>query len=147
MKTLVINRTKDTVRYQFQSEQLKRLGMDFERITATEVDTLTDRQKEDYQDNWQRPLRQTEIACTLSHHQCWQKIADTGETHFIIEDDAYMSNHTKAILDQLSDDKEFDIISLETRDRDKFISKSQFTLQSCIDHQLSCSCHLKPTNE
>jgi len=138
MKTLIINRTKDTNRYSFQTKQLERLGIDYERITATEVDNLTEEDKTKFQNNWQRPLRHTEIACTFSHHQCWSIVAETGKAHFIIEDDAVMCKHTKSILDKLAGNTDFDIVSLETRDRHKFISKessdlgNDYTLHSML---------------
>ncbi len=123
MKILIINRNLDVARYEFQSTQLNNLGLSFEKITAIEKNDLDEATIEKYQNSWQRPLRVAEIACTLSHHKCWQLVAKLDEACLVIEDDACISNKLPELLGALSVKGSYNFISLETRRRDKFLSK------------------------
>lgn len=121
MKTLVINLKKATERRQFQAAQLQSLGLDyafFDAINANDADTM---RPEAYWRTGQRPLRETEKACFLSHRACWEKVLETGEPMLILEDDALLSDQVPNLLKSLETVQGFDILNLETRARQIFV--------------------------
>ncbi len=128
MNTLVINRTQDTERFNFQQQQLSNLDLPFDFVVAVEKDSLTDEMRAMYPGAWQRPLRDGEIACNLSHLKCWQTVAAQSKPMLILEDDAVICDHIKGVLKKLQDTKKYNYISLEVRTRAKFISKTNTQL-------------------
>jgi glycosyl transferase family 25 len=124
MDILVISLPNAENRRNFQQEQLSKLGLDFRFLDATstnDIDKTT--YKQHYQD-WQRPLKETEVACYYSHRHAWDSVIQSNQPTLILEDDALLSRCTPALLKSLSTKKNVDLINLENRGRKKFISKS-----------------------
>ena len=124
MNILVISLPNAEKRRNFQQEQLSKLGLDFRFLDATstnDIDKTT--YKQHYQD-WQRPLKEAEVACYYSHRHAWDSVIQSNQPTLILEDDALLSRCTPALLKSLSTKKNIDLINLENRGRKKFISKS-----------------------
>lgn len=130
MKILVINLKKATERRQFQTAQLKSLGLDFEIFDAINADIAHEMRPKAYWRTGQRPLRETEKACFLSHRTCWKKVLETGEPALILEDDALLSDKVPELLKSLKAVQNFDIVNLETRARKIFVGKPLDTLDT-----------------
>ena len=73
--------------------------------------------------DWQRPLRNTEVACYFSHRSAWQKIINNSMPALILEDDALLSKCVPELLNSFTNKQNVDFISLEVAGRKKFISK------------------------
>lgn len=123
---IVINLDKAVNRWQFQQHQLSSLCLDFQRLRASQIDELSQEDYEQWANRWQRKLRQTEVACFLSHYRAWQKVVELGEPLLILEDDALLSDKTATLLNQLStmNHLPFEHLTLETRGRKKLIDKN-----------------------
>ncbi len=125
MRALVINLARSRERMHFQSSQLEGLGIEFERLEAIDAKQLD---RETYEKNayyWERPLRDTEVACCLSHATAWKHVQQLKEPCLILEDDALLCSQTKEILEALEKQTQYDCISLETRGRKKVVSKEK----------------------
>ena len=125
ISALVINLDSAKERWKFQQEQLEYLDIPYQRWKATAVQDLTDREYEKWANDWQRKLRQTEVACFLSHYRAWQHVAKSGQSFLILEDDALLSQDLPTTLFEISGnpDIKYDHITFETRGRKKLISK------------------------
>jgi glycosyl transferase family 25 len=123
MKTYVINLASDIDRKNFQQEQLKRLEIECEFITATPVDVIPQETFDHHYFDWQRPLRKVEVACYYSHRAAWQRILDENKPALILEDDALLSLHSKELLNTLDCLKDADYVQLEARSRKKLLAK------------------------
>jgi glycosyl transferase family 25 len=119
IKSYVINLDKDTERLQFFSDNFKRLGLEFERISAVNGRNFSE---EDYQNFMQlRPRNNKswlrgQMGCFLSHFTAWQLIANgTEEYCAVFEDDVHISDDLKKIIENESwIPQNADIIRLET---------------------------------
>ena len=74
MKIYIINLPSANKRRQFQQKQLSRLGLDYEILKATSIHDISDETYAKHCKDWQRPLRNTEVACYFSHRSAWEKI-------------------------------------------------------------------------
>ncbi|ABL02620.1 glycosyl transferase, family 25 [Candidatus Ruthia magnifica str. Cm (Calyptogena magnifica)] len=129
MNIFVINLENSVERRNFQQEQLFALKLDFEfldAISTTDVSTTIHKQ---YCQDWQRPLKATEVACYFSHRCAWNKVIQSNQPALILEDDALLSKCVPELLANLSDKKSIDLVNLENRSRKKFISKSNVLLE------------------
>jgi glycosyl transferase family 25 len=122
---LIINLHSAKQRWEFQSKQLDRLAIPYQRWEAISIDSLTEDEYERWANDWQRKLRRTEVACFLSHYLAWQHVANNGQSFLILEDDAILSQHLPKTLMKLSTDpiSKYHHITFETRGRKKLISK------------------------
>jgi glycosyl transferase family 25 len=119
IKSYVINLDKDVERLQFFSENFKRLGLEFERISAVNGRNMSE---QDYQDFIkQRPRNNKswlrgQMGCFLSHFSAWELVANGSEKYCaIFEDDVHISDDLKNILlDDSWIPETADIIRLET---------------------------------
>ena len=75
MDCLVINLHSAHERMTFMSKQLQKLGISFHRLTATTPRTLDEQENAFNWDSWERPLKDTEKACFLSHFKAWEYAA------------------------------------------------------------------------
>lgn len=125
MHALVINLECSKERLEFQQQQLTVLGIPFLRIPAVSAKDLGDATYAEHANNWERPLRRTEVACALSHIQAWETVIQRNAHCLILEDDALLSTHTKNILDALVHQTDYDCVNLETRARKKRVSKNK----------------------
>ena len=128
IRALVINLECSKERLEFQRQQLSVLGVSFARIPAVSAKDLDDATYAERANDWERPLRRTEVACALSHTQAWETVIRLNAPCLILEDDALLSIHTKDILDSLVQQSDYDCVSLETRARKKRVSKEKFHL-------------------
>ena len=91
MEILVISRNDASDRRLFQSKQHERLGLSFDwidAITPDKIDNYIDRRK---MKKWERPLKDTEISCFLSHVLAWNYVFSRNQPCLILEDDACLS--------------------------------------------------------
>ena len=135
MHALVINLDSGKERLEFQKRQLADLGLAFERIPALSAEQLDEGTYATYSNNWERPMRRSEVACTLSHIRAWKKVLNAGRPIMILEDDALLSIHTKLILESLVNQRDYDCVNLETRRKKKTLSLKKATL--CESFQIS----------
>ena len=91
MKIFIINLSTAVKRRQFQSKQMSKLDLDYEFLEATTIHDISDETYAKHYQDWQRPLRNTEVACYFSHRSAWQRIIDTKTPTLILEDDALLS--------------------------------------------------------
>ena len=123
MKVLVINLPKSGYRREFQSNQLEKLGLDFEIIEAVCASDFKPKSHHFETHRWQRPLRDVEVACYASHRLTWDRVIYMNEPALIIEDDALLSSEVPRLLKELENYNHTDIVNLEVRSRKKFVSK------------------------
>ena len=103
---------------------MERLGLKHSILSATSTEDLNDGIYEKHRYDWQRPLKNTEVACYYSHRRAWQCVLDNKEPALILEDDALLSKHTPLILDELKDTSDIDLVNLEVRSRKKYAGKT-----------------------
>ena len=118
----IINLNKDRERRAFQKEQMESLQLEYEIISATtthDIGTLYKRHKDD----WQRPLREVELACYFSHQKLWKRVLEEQKPALILEDDAIVCSELPRILEVCSTLQEIDHISLESVGRKKLLGK------------------------
>lgn len=125
MQILVINLPESTDRLEFQQQQMKRLGLDFEIIRAVSTSHVHERAHYHLALGWERPLRKTEIACYLSHHKAWQAVLKRNKPALILEDDAMLSRHVPVLLRELEQHSDCDLVTLEVRGRKKIVAKQR----------------------
>jgi glycosyl transferase family 25 len=135
MQALVINLERSKSRIDFQNQQLKELGISFERIDAIDAANLDEGTYEAHANSWERPLRRTEVACALSHLSAWQKVHSDDQPYLVLEDDALLSSHIKLIIDALASRTDYDCVNLETRARRKTTTRKKTNL--CNEFRLS----------
>lgn len=102
MRCLVINLDRSTGRLAWVQSQFAAAGLTFERFSAVDMNDITPEamaritrpRKEDTL--WAR----SEVACFLSHRECWQRIA-AGPDAFVavFEDDIFLSRNAAEFLD------------------------------------------------
>lgn len=115
MKCLVINLDRSRDRLAHVSAEFARVGVAFERVVAVDA-----RDRPDLAEMPQRKKRlrmaDTEIACLLSHKQCWSMIAAGDDAYgAIFEDDVVFADKAGPLLagaDWIPADA--DIVKLET---------------------------------
>jgi glycosyl transferase family 25 len=130
MKAYVINLPKDKKRRAFQEAQLQTLGISYEIVPAvsmTDIDQATYRK---HSHDWQRPLREVEVACYYSHRNLWKKIAKEKEPVLILEDDALLAKNLPQLLNYFSTLKDIDYINLEVVGRKKLVAKQGLNIPS-----------------
>jgi glycosyl transferase family 25 len=132
VKVYVINLPKDKERRDFQIDQLTRLKLDFEIIKGFSSDSdISQKNYQKHKDDWQRPLKESEVACYFSHQQLWNKIIQMNEPALILEDDALLSKCVPDILDYVSKLNDVDYLNLEVRNRRKLVDKKGLKLPCC----------------
>ena len=108
MEALVINLKSSTDRRTFQASQLSKLGIPHSFIHACSVIDFSEKEYESLANNWERKLRKAEVACFLSHKKAWETVITRNKPLLILEDDALLSKHSKALLNTLSSKKALD---------------------------------------
>ena len=136
----MINLPHSSVRREFQTAQLQRLGLEFELVEAVSSASFSESKQAEAQyqtlaNTWQRPMRKTEVACFLSHQKAWQRVYDEKQPCLIIEDDALFSHKMPQLLASLKSLSDIDLVTLEVRSRKKIVSKKQYEL-CCESHLL-----------
>ena len=123
MKTYILNLPSALERRNFQAQQAERLGLDALFIDAQTPADIPDAFFQAHAFSWERPIKITEVACFMSHHQVWQKIADSLEPALVLEDDAILAHNTPALLQWLCQCEGVNHVSLETRQRRKLLGR------------------------
>lgn len=123
IRALVLNLASETERMDFQTAQLTRLAIPFSRLEAVTPATLTPSPDDSFWAQWERPMRQTEMAAYASHRTAWVQVASGSAPMLILEDDALLMDRTPAILAQIASLPGLDHVTLETRGRRKLLSR------------------------
>ncbi len=121
MRILIINLDHEKQRMEFQNGQMKRLGLKFERLPAITTDDIPPRELATRALQWERPLREVEVACLYSHRSAWNIVAQGNKPVLILEDDVLLSSKTPKILSSLENAKNADHVTLEIRGRKKLL--------------------------
>lgn len=124
ISTLIINLESDLGRREFQTTQCEKYGLNYKILRAVNKTEISDEYKCMFGQSWVRPLRDAEMACTLSHKNAWETVANSGKPYLICEDDAVFSSDIATILHGLSTVENYDLVQLETFMRPKLIGKT-----------------------
>jgi len=123
LNIFVINLSGAIKRRQFQKQQLLELGLEYKILEAASIDDISNEIYKKHYYDWQRPLRNTEVACYFSHKLAWNKIIKTDQPALILEDDALLSKCVPELLKSFTKKINVDFINLEVAGRKKWISK------------------------
>ena len=127
MRCIVINLATAKQRMAFMSSQLEALSIPFQRIEAVTPSDLPDPKYKLNWNSWERPLKNTEKACFLSHLAAWEQVATDDHCALILEDDALLSHQTKTVFQHLATTGAFDRVTLEVRKRKKVVAKQKIS--------------------
>jgi glycosyl transferase, family 25 len=137
MQIFIISLSSAIGRRQFQAKQLSKLELNYEILGATSIHDISNKTYAKHNKDWQRPLKNTEVACYFSHRTAWQKIIENNLPALILEDDAVLSKHTPKILNSINDFTDIDLVQLEVRGRKKLIkNEGRSILRSHILYRL-----------
>ena len=128
MKILLINLDKSTDRLEQQRNQFNELGLEFERLPAVTIHDFTEEDYKRMAFNGQRPMKQSELACFLSHKKAWEYVCKLNEPCVIFEDDVVLAKDFKHLIAGIEPLKNIDHITLEVVGRKKIISKEFLSL-------------------
>jgi len=123
MKTYILNLPSALERRKFQTQQAAHLGLDALFIDAQTPADIPDAFFQAHAFSWERPMKITEVACFMSHHQVWQQIAASHQPALVLEDDAILARNTPELLKVLGRLEGLDHVSLETRQRQKLLGR------------------------
>jgi len=121
VKVLVINLDRSPERLAFMRSELDRLGLSFERLSATDAKQFSEQDVEKWSNTYMRPLSRTEIACWHSHVRAWQRCVEEDGWLLVLEDDARLSDRLPAFLAELESLGVDGIVNLETRGKEKWV--------------------------
>jgi len=130
MRALVLNLAAARDRLDFQSDQLARVGLLWDRVEAVTPARLDPPATDPFWLGWQRPLRDVEKAAFLTHRLAWQRIAGGGEPVLVLEDDAWLMTGVREFLDRAAGLDGIDHLTLETRGRRKILGAPHPSLPS-----------------
>lgn len=123
MNIFIINLSDAVERRDFQKQQLFQLGLEYKILNAVSIDDISSEIYKKHYYDWQRPLRNTEVACYFSHKLAWDKIIKTDQPALILEDDALLSKCVPELLKSFTNKQNVDYINFEASGRKKIISK------------------------
>jgi glycosyl transferase family 25 len=130
MNIFIINLPSAIERRKFQEAQLSKLGLDYEVLNATSTNDINKTTYEKHYYDWERPLRDVEVACYYSHRSTWQRVIDDNQPALILEDDALLARHISELLDVLDKLTNADLVQLEVRSRKKLVAKKSIKITS-----------------
>lgn len=135
MKVFIINLDQSTDRLQQQEKQFKRLGMSFERLPAVSVNDISEEFYLNHIKYGQRLIKQTEMACFLSHKKAWERVILENQPCVILEDDAILTNDFVQVLSAIQhlNHNGLELINLEVQPRKKVVSKTP--IHSILHHE------------
>lgn len=108
----------------FQVRQLTEMELPFVRLEARTPKSLPVQADNAYWMNWERPLREPEMAAYASHAAAWRLVADGNLPVLILEDDALLMPNAPRFLNKIEVLDDVDHITLETRSRRKLVANS-----------------------
>jgi glycosyl transferase family 25 len=123
LNIFIINLSDAVERRDFQKQQLFQLGLEYKFLNAVSIDDISSEIYKKHYYDWQRPLRNTEVACYFSHKLAWDKIIKTDQPALILEDDALLSKCVPELLKSFTNKQNVDYINFEASGRKKIISK------------------------
>lgn len=112
------------------TRQLTRLEIPFERMEAVTPDMISEIDQNYNWGSWERPLKETEKACFLSHVKAWEHVVSKNCHVLILEDDALLSRYAADIIDKVKGDGNVEHLTLEVRKRKKIIGKMGVSVSS-----------------
>lgn len=124
-EVLIISLRTATARRELQTAQCNRLGLPFRFLDATTVADIPLPELARLERAWCRPLRQTEVACALSHRRAWAEVVDGDAPLLILEDDAVLADETPAVISALAGRTDLECVTLETFAARKVLGTSQ----------------------
>lgn len=138
MKVFIINLAQSTDRLELQKQQFKKLDMQFERLPAVTVGDISESFYLENIRHGQRLIKQTEMACFLSHKSAWEKVVLENKPCAILEDDAVLAHDFKEVLQSIEnlDASSYDFINLEVQPRKKIVSREPAAHLTDTDYQL-----------
>lgn len=106
MRVFLINLDRDKERFAFVGGQLKRLNVDYERVSGVDAKLLSpaERAKAFSPFRWWcamgRPVANGEIGCALSHYSIYRRMVDDETLAYccILEDDVELSSQLASTL-------------------------------------------------
>lgn len=108
MKVFVINLDRDRERLAAVDKQLRRLGVEYERIPAVYGKSLSTVEKNGKVNRFRwgcavgRSITDGELGCALSHAGCYHRIVDEGlDCVCILEDDVVIDDRMREVLGKL----------------------------------------------
>ena len=115
----VINMSSSSDRFNYISQQLEQQNLSFKRIPGVDVKERQDLKNKYYSKvrnklDYHTPLTDGEIGCYIAHRNAWKAILDDNiDFGLVLEDDAYLKENLKLILDNLHNSKsDWDILKL-----------------------------------
>lgn len=123
-RILIISMVSSTDRRALQISQARHLDLAFDFMDATPVGDISPEDMGHLQRRWARRLRDTEVACALSHRKAWEIVAKGWKPVLILEDDAILSSETPAILAALAALPDIDCVNLETFGQRKTLGRA-----------------------
>lgn len=124
MKILLINLDQSVERFEEQLTQFERLELSFERFSATSIQDFTEQDYKKMAFGGQRPMKQSELACFLSHKRAWEYVIQYNQPCAILEDDAVLVSDFKDVLDHIESIPGLDYVNLEVVGRKKIVGKT-----------------------
>lgn len=123
MKILMINLDQSTDRLAQQREQFTNLQLEFERFSAVSIKDFSEAEYLDLAFGGQRPLKQSELACFLSHKKAWEYVIRFNQPCVILEDDAVLVKDFAQILAEVEQFTDVDFLNLEVHGRRKIVGR------------------------
>tara|TARA_B110000259_G_C13921227_1_gene364900 strand:- start:66 stop:866 length:801 start_codon:yes stop_codon:yes gene_type:complete len=123
MQTIVINLESASSRRAFMTRQLQALNLPYSFSTAVTPANIPEKTLRTLSLNWERPLKDTEVACFLSHAAVWQSIAASQVPILVLEDDAILSKRLPTFLKSAEALNEIDHLSLEVHYKKKWLGR------------------------
>ena len=130
MECFIINLETAIDRMHFMKDQMIKLSLKFQRIDAVTEKDLNISGSDDYWNTWERPLKNTEKACFISHVNAWNAVVKSNKPSLILEDDAFLSKDIKSVLLSASILEGIDLLSLEVRFKRKLLSNHKEKLNT-----------------
>ncbi|MEM9395069.1 MAG: glycosyltransferase family 25 protein [Pseudomonadota bacterium] len=134
-EVLIINLADAAFRLGFQKDQMASLGLSFTRVEAIAQADFDEITLSEYSRRAPRPLIPGELACLLSHAECWKRIVKQDKPFLVVEDDVVLSTQLPELLDQLAGVAQTRLVNLETfLDHPKYLSRrphKRFSGQTC----------------
>ena len=130
VKALVINLENSTDRMNFMRRQLNFLSIDYHRLEAIDGSKLSNEFYSKHLNNWERPLRKSEVACFMSHKKAWEYVVNENKPFLVLEDDIILGSKTNEIINFLEEAPLYSFVNLETSYRRKFLSKRRFNIDN-----------------
>jgi len=129
LKVYVISLSSSHSRRKILKQQFNDLELKFELIDAVTPRDIPQEQIDTLSKQWLRPMKNTELACYLSHKKIWEIISNDNLPSLIFEDDVLLSKKIVSLLESISLMRQnYDLINLENRGRRKFVSRNSITI-------------------